>query len=250
MSTPIEFEITVNPVPNVDLVDNQTVCNGDQVSQIDFTGNVPGTVFNWTNNTPSIGLAAAGSDLIPAFTAINNTNAPVTATITVTPEFIAGGDTCTGTPLVFTITVNPVPSVNPVADQTVCAGENVPQIDFSGNVPGASFSWTRTPEAIGLPANSGGNFVPAFIAANAGNTPLTSTFTVTASFTGNGLTCMSTPIEFEITVNPVPNVDLVDNQTVCNGDQVSQIDFTGNVPGTVFNWITAPVHRTGRCRIK
>ncbi|MBK9338672.1 MAG: HYR domain-containing protein [Lewinellaceae bacterium] len=236
VSTPIEFEITVNPVPNVDLVDNQTVCNGDQVSQIDFTGNVPGTVFNWTNNTPSIGLAAAGSNSIPAFTAINNTNAPVTATITVTPEFIAGGDTCTGTPLVFTITVNPVPNVNPVADQTVCAGENVPQIDFSGNVPGASFSWTRTPEAIGLPANSGGNFVPAFIATNAGNTPLTSTFTVTASFTGNGLTCMSTPIEFEITVNPVPNVDLVDNQTVCNGDQISQIDFSGNVPGTVFNW--------------
>jgi len=235
-STPIEFEITVNPIPNVEPVDNQTVCNGEQTDAVLFVGNVPGTVFNWANDEPSIGLAASGSGDILPFTAINNTNAVVVATITVTPSFTFGGATCTGTPVTFTITVNPAPGVNAVPDQTVCESDNVPQIVFSGNTPGATYSWTRTPESIGLPAVSGDNFVPAFVAANAGNTPLTSTFTVTPSFTANGVTCMGTSIEFDITVNPDPAVDPVLNQTVCNNTPTTPVVFSGPVAGTVFNW--------------
>lgn len=234
--TPIEFEITVNPVPTVEPVDNQTVCNGQQTDPVVFAGSVPGTVFNWTNNTPSIGLAASGSGNIAAFTAINNSNAPVVATITVTPAFTFGGTTCTGTPVAFTITVNPTPGVNAVPDQTFCVGANVPQITFSGNTPGATFSWTRTPAAIGLPANSGNNFVPAFLAANAGNTPLTSTFTVTPSFTANGVTCPGTPVEFDIAVNPTPGVNPVPDQTVCHNSPTAPVIFGGPVAGTVFNW--------------
>ncbi|MBK9398510.1 MAG: hypothetical protein IPN55_15220 [Saprospiraceae bacterium] len=47
---------------------------------------VLGTVFNWTNNTPSIGLPASGSGDIASFTATNATNDPVVATVTVTPS--------------------------------------------------------------------------------------------------------------------------------------------------------------------
>jgi len=235
-STPIEFEITVNPTPVVTQVDNQTVCNGQQTNPVLFAGNVPGTVFNWTNNTPSIGLAASGTGNIPAFTAINNANAPVVATITVTPSFTFGGKTCTGAPVAFTITVNPTPGVNAVPNQTYCTGANVAQITFSGNTPGATFSWTRTPAAIGLPATSGGNFVPAFVAANAGNAPLTSIFSVTPSYTGNGVTCPGTPVVFSITVNPAPSVNPVPNQTVCHNTPTAPVLFSSPVAGTVFNW--------------
>ena len=39
--------------------------------------------ITWTNDTPSIGLAASGSGQIPAFTAVNNTESPIVATITI-----------------------------------------------------------------------------------------------------------------------------------------------------------------------
>ena len=61
------------------------------------------TTFNWTNDTPSIGLAASGSGSISSFTAINTGSTTIVATITVTP--MVNG--CTGTPVQFTITVNP-----------------------------------------------------------------------------------------------------------------------------------------------
>ncbi len=65
------------------------------------------TTFNWTNDTPSIGLAASGSGNIPSFTSVNTGSTPIIATITVTP--MVNG--CSGTSIQFTITVNPTPDV-------------------------------------------------------------------------------------------------------------------------------------------
>lgn len=78
-------QITVVPTPSVNTVSNQTVCSGAMTSAVNFTGTQPNTVYTWTNSNPSIGLAASGTGNISSFTATNFTNAPVTATITVTP---------------------------------------------------------------------------------------------------------------------------------------------------------------------
>jgi hypothetical protein len=43
------------------------------------------TTYNWTNDKPSIGLAASGTGNILPFYAVNTGTTPVTATITVTP---------------------------------------------------------------------------------------------------------------------------------------------------------------------
>jgi len=83
---PITATVTVNPTPTVSPVPpNQTVCNTAPTAPVIFSGPVAGTTFNWVNNTPSIGLAASGTGNIASFNAINLTNTPVTATITVTP---------------------------------------------------------------------------------------------------------------------------------------------------------------------
>ena len=66
----------------------QEILNGQSTDPVTFTG--PGNAFTWTNDTPSIGLAASGSGSnIPTFTAINTGSAPVTATITVTSQQVA-----------------------------------------------------------------------------------------------------------------------------------------------------------------
>ncbi|MCK6690896.1 MAG: hypothetical protein L6Q97_02210 [Thermoanaerobaculia bacterium] len=234
----VQTTLIVVDIPSVDPVANQTVCNGSSTAAVNFTGPVPGTIFNWTNDNPSIGLAASGSGNIASFAAVNNGTAPVTATITVTPVTSpTTGAECTGASITFTITVNPVPSVDAIASQTFCVGAPVPSVVFTSNVPGAVFSWSRTNEAIGLAATSGTGNVPSFTAANATSAPLTSTFSVVASFTNNGVTCTGTPIQFTITVNPVPTVSATPlSQTVCNGSATTLIDFSTTVPGTIFNW--------------
>jgi gliding motility-associated-like protein len=74
---------------------NQTVTNGAPTAAVDLSET--GCTYNWVNNTPAIGLATSGKGNIASFTAINNGNSPVTATITATPvaagfAYIAHGD--------------------------------------------------------------------------------------------------------------------------------------------------------------
>jgi len=61
----------------------QTVKNGDATTPINFPG--AGCVYNWVNSDPSIGLPASGTGNIASFTAVNNGDSRVTATVTATP---------------------------------------------------------------------------------------------------------------------------------------------------------------------
>ncbi|MBS1503698.1 MAG: beta-propeller fold lactonase family protein, partial [Bacteroidetes bacterium] len=71
---------------------NQTVTNGSPTTAVNFPSN--SCAYQWTNNTPGIGLAASGTGNIPVFTAVNNTNSPITATISVTPSNAAFAYIC------------------------------------------------------------------------------------------------------------------------------------------------------------
>ncbi|MBI3136508.1 MAG: hypothetical protein HYZ14_17670, partial [Bacteroidetes bacterium] len=219
--------VTVNPIPTVVDPANQIVCANSATTAVNFTGAVAGTTYNWTNNTPSIGLAASGTGNIASFTAVNATSAIVTATITVTPTF-AG---CTGTPQTFTITVNPTPTVTDPANQTLCANTNTTAVNFTGTVAGTVYNWTNSNTTIGLAASGTGN-IAAFTATNAGTTAVTSTITVTPTVSG----CPGTPQTFTITVNPIPTVVDPANQTLCANTATTAVNFTGAVAGTTFNW--------------
>jgi len=117
--------LTVNANPTVNAVANQALCRGASTTAVNFTGSVPGTVYNWTNSNPSIGLAAAGSGNIASFVATNTTAVAQVGTINVTPSFTSGGITCSGTPISFTITVNPnLPLIiQAVPGTTLCEGD-------------------------------------------------------------------------------------------------------------------------------
>jgi gliding motility-associated-like protein len=203
--------IVVNPIATVNTVANQTVCNGANTTAINFTSPTTGgtIVYNWTNNKPSIGLAASGSGNIASFVGTNTTNAPVTATITVTPNYTNGGTTCTGTPTTSTITVNPTPTVNTIANQAICNNAATSAITFSGAVTGTVYNWTNNTPSIGLAASGTGN-IASF---NTTAAPVTATITVTPNYTNSGVTCVGTPTIFTITVNPKPTVSFTVNTT-------------------------------------
>ncbi|MCK6690468.1 MAG: hypothetical protein L6Q97_00025 [Thermoanaerobaculia bacterium] len=233
--------VQVNPTPQVDDVSDMTYCAGANVPAIVFTSDIPGATFAWSRTAPSpdIGLATtSGTGNVPAFTANPNLTAPATATFSVVASYTSNGQTCTGTPKQFTVTILPVPGVNAVANQTHCAGSDVPPVVFTSNVPGASFAWSRTvsnPD-IGLGPNSGNGNVPSFTANPNLTAPATATFSVVASYTQNGVTCTGTPIQFTMTVNPAPAVNAVPDMTYCDGDNVPSVVFTSNVPGATFDW--------------
>ena len=233
--TPQTFTITVNPVPTVNAVMPQVLCNGSATAAVNFSGNVAGTVYSWTNNNTSIGLAASGTGNIASFTATNTTAVVQTATITVTPSYTNGGTTCTGTPVTFTITVNPTPSVNTIANQTVCNGTATAAVTFAGPVAGTVYSWTNSNPGIGLGASGTGN-IPSFIAINTGSTPQTATITVRPTFTNGGISCTGATTTFTITVNPTARVNQPANQIVCNGATTAPVTFSGLPPGSVYNW--------------
>lgn len=234
VGTPQTISVTVNPTATVTPPTNLIVCSGTTVSPAAFTSPqtpAASVTYTWTNSNPAIGLAASGSGNLPSFSATNPGTTPLIANITVTPFY----DGCPGTPYtLYSIRVNPTPTVNAVADQTRCRGTNTATINFTGAVTGTTYSWTNNNTAIGLAANGSGTSIGSFTTINTGNTPLVATITVTP--TANS--CPGTPITFTITVNPTPTVNAVANLTnICNGSLTPAVNFTGNnVPGVVYNW--------------
>ena len=231
---PKTFTITVNPTAVVTAVTNKTFCNGATTGVTTFSSpNTGGTVsYSWTNSNPAIGLVASGAGNLPTFTATNAGVAPITATITVTPSFTNAGVTCSGTAITFTITVNPTPTVNVVADQTVCANTATAAVNFTGAVAGTVYSWTNSNPAIGLAASGTGN-IPSFVATNGAATPISATITVTPNY-GATPTCSGTPRTFTITVNPLTVVTCPGNITVTSvlGTCTAAVTYTATVTGT------------------
>jgi len=235
------FTITVNPAGQVNLPDNQVVCQGSSTSAVNFsTANTGGTTtYSWTNDATGIGLLSGGAGNIPAFTATNTTGIPIVATITVTPTFTNGTVGCAGTPKTFTITVNPVGQVNATANQIVCQGNSTAAVNFSSANTGGitTFAWTNSASSIGLAAGGTGN-IASFSAINSTTAPVVATITVTPTFTNGAVSCAGMPQIFMITVNPDGQVNVPANQVVCSGVSTTGVTFTTNntVGTTTYSW--------------
>lgn len=187
--------VTVKPIPNAHGQNNVTLCDSTTSPDFFLNGDVPNTVFTWSNNQPGIGLAASGTgDILPALINIPG-NQNVVMTITVTPSL----NGCIGANESHTITVLGNPIVNPVNDLNLCNELGSGAINFSGTA--TSYTWANTNASIGLGATGTGN-ISSFIPTNAGSFPIVATVNVTPVLTSGGTTCLGTPESFTITVNP------------------------------------------------
>ena len=229
------FTITIKPVPVLQQIADRTLCIGNQSTIITFTGPPSGTSFVWTNSLSVIGLAASGTtNFIPSFIATHSTGSTInqvdTALIQVTPTF--GG--CSGTPINFTIFVNPILKADSLPDFVLCEGDTFPLITITGNAPNVFYTWTSNNNSIGL-GNSGQVVIPDFVA-TAGNVNTTATVIITPNLAN----CQGVTDTFLITIRPKPNViiDLL-NQGNCHNVATQPVNFTSNVAGTSYTWINA-----------
>ncbi len=229
--TTTNFNITVDPSPAITQPAAQSFCNGSNTTTINFTSNLNGTHYAWTNDHPEIGLAATGTGNIGPFIAANTGTAPIIATITVTP--VTGS--CPGVAKQFTITVNPSPEVNSIGNQAVCNGNATTQFAFSGSA-GAVYNWTNSNPGIGLAASGTGD-IPSFTAINPGSSVLTATIMVTPVFINGTQTCSGASKQFTITVNPSPTVATIAVQQLCSGSSATSVHFTGSIAGATYSWV-------------
>ena len=204
-------QILINPTPDVLQTPNQALCNGATTNAIAFTGSVSGTVYDWTNSAPSIGLPASGSGNIAPFTATSNGFSTSVASITVRPT--AAG--CTGPAKVFTITINPVPSVIQPPNQSLCNGATTNLITFTGGMGNTTYNWSNNNSSVGLAALGSGD-IASFKVINTGNTVMTAAISVTPSTSF----CPGASVAFFITVYPTPAVTAGNDRIVCIGSSL------------------------------
>jgi hypothetical protein len=229
----------VNPNPSVTPPANQSVCTGTTTTAVTFSGSaVAGTVYNWTNNATSIGLAASGTGNIAAFTATNTGSSPVVATITVTP--VGGG--CTGPAQTFTITVYPKPSITAFSSGfTECiGGTQTLSVTASGGTPPITYQWQNGGATGAAWTNIGGATAAIY-------TPLSTTAGTTlyrVIVVSSAGTACDTLISSNITVNivndPIVSVTTIPT-TVCVGASVSLTATTTVGVGTCnIQWQSSP----------
>ncbi len=233
--------VMMNPAGQVNQPGNQVVCNGGSTATVTFTtvNNDGITSYAWTNSTTAIGLPGAGAGNINSFTAINTTNAPIVATITVTPTFTMGTASCVGEVKTFTITVNPTGQVNQPASQVVCHGTSTSVFFNTTNTGGTvTYSWTNSNTTIGLTLSNGTGNISAFTAVNTGTSYAVALITVTPAYTNGEVSCEGPSKSFTITVNPLGQVNNIASQEVCHNTSTSAVVFsTINTGGnTTYLW--------------
>jgi len=115
------FLITINPYPVVYVPNDTVLCAGESTTLYSFSSSVIGATYTWVNNDASTGLGTTGNTNVSSFTTQNTTTSPIVSEISVTPS----ANACPGDPVVFSITVNPLPYPDAGPDQIICLGDSI-----------------------------------------------------------------------------------------------------------------------------
>ncbi len=208
-------QVAIGDNPTVNAISSQSVCNDVNFNTILFTGNT-GTQFSWVNSNTAIGLAGSGSGNIASFTGTNTTKNIISGILTVTPSI----GTCVGTAKTFMLSVKPSDDASfSYASNKYCADDNNPSPTILGTT-GGKF----TANNAGISLNNGSGKITL-------GTSTPGTYNITY-LTGGACAKASTEV---ITLVPIPLVNPVVDQTVCEGSNFSTVTFSGSA-NTQFDW--------------
>lgn len=188
--------VTVNPLPTVNSGADETICDGDNVT-LNATGT--GSTFEWFIGGTTIGNNASIS-----------VNPSTNTTYTVQNT---DGNGCVNTDNLL-VTVNPTPTVNAGADETICDGESV-TLTASGSAP--TYEWFDGGTSLG-------NNASLSVSPNA------NTIYTVVNTAGNGCSISD---NVSVNVNPLPTVSAGTDFSICVGDDAN-LSATGS--GSTFEW--------------
>ena len=214
--------IQVLGLPTASIGSNATICTGDNAT---FTlSGTPGSTVDYTDGatTSSITIPASGTISISSPALYNTTNYTLLHV-----QSASCSQSLTGA---ITITVNPIPVIDPVSDINLCARGLVQIPAFTGT-NGISFAWTNTNTAIGL-ASSGTGTIPDFTAVNNQSGSQTAIIEVTPVINN----CAGTPVSFSITVNNLPVAHAGSDQSACLNDGIVHQIGAASSAGNTYSW--------------
>ena len=193
-------QTTINGYPTiVNSPSNQTICSGGTVSYIPLVQECyffQGTGANYLHsNSSCITGATSGFGSINNVL-INNSAIPCSITYTVTPT----QNNCSGGNSLFTVTVNPAPTVS-VNSPTICAGQTA-TLTASGTATSYTWSAGATPTGANTATVS---------------PTVTTTYTVTGT---NSYGCTKTAVS-TVTVSGVNPTVSVNSPTICSGESAT-----------------------------
>ncbi|MEM6358769.1 MAG: PKD-like domain-containing protein, partial [Bacteroidota bacterium] len=256
--TPIVVTVNVEPEPKLEFSETFiSICEGvslDDINNILSTPTTPsaGNVEFVLNGDPvatggvtgfSLGgtVYSPGDEITDTFD--NPSSANQTVTYRFTPRIVGStSGTCVGDDVNLVVTVTPRPVVIPdpadlipsIARPTIEVCSSEPRtIDLPIDIANGISSWTVTdnPDVDGEFESLGNSLFLSLI--NNSDVPQTITYTVTP-FSLFDNSCTGDPIEIDVIVNPLPEVDIFDASPVrCSGDEAG-IPLQG--VGNFFTW--------------
>ncbi len=222
MNTPSTAPVSATATPAV-------TCGG--ATTLNVTGGSLGTGASWKWYSGSCGGVFEGTG----------------STLSVSPSvnttyYVRAEGTCNTTLCVsVAVTVNPVPfAIATPSSAAFCSGGTT-AIALSSFTPGTTFAWTISPSGItGASAGSGASIAQTLT--NSGASPDSVVYTITP--TANS--CIGTPINVRVVVNPVPvaSITPAGAQTICAGI-VLGLALNSNAAGTTFTWTVVLTNAAG-----
>ena len=210
--------VTVVPDPTVNSLTPIVICDDAIGAAITFTGTA--SSYSWTCFNP-VGFGSSGNGNIPSYTASNEGNSALNATLVVTPV----GAFCNGSTVEVMVTVNPSPEVNAISPQTICSGNQF-EIEPASSVAGSSFNWTASSiDGLILEPASGVGPVSQVI-----NNTINLSGEASFTFTASALGCSGATTTAIATVVALPAVTSITAPVsmICAGESVAiEIEVTG-----------------------
>ncbi len=234
------FTIQVLPSPKVSPINNITLCSGSNQTEFAFSSTVSDMTYSWnSSNATEIGLPAnSGTGNLPAFVATNNSSTPKVVNVTVIPSNSNG---CLGTPVTFTITVNPLLTISkePLSTQKICVGGTINPltVSYTGGAGTTTYQWYSNTSN----SHIGGTLISG--ATSSSYTPPIFTvagnyyYYVVVSQSGSGCGAVtSQTAEVNVLPDPIVTTQPLASQTVCQSTASGELKVEESGGEGIFSY--------------
>jgi gliding motility-associated-like protein len=228
---PQTFHFNILPVPDIQAIGNQELCSGSTTAPVVFSGNVANTQYNWQHNGTNISLPTNGVGNIAGLSLTNFGASPQVINFNVVPQVNAPNLSCFGDTITFDWNLLPQPIINNLGPLVYCNNTPVASFGFSGIAN--QYNWVNNNTSVGVGA-SGLDSIGAFTAVNNLSTPNEALITVTPFYQTILNTCVGTPIDLELVVNPNAQVTPIQDEFNCH--EATTLGTIINGTGSSYDW--------------
>ena len=221
-----QVDVTVNPLPTATIAGTVTLCQNDADPTITFTGANGTAPYTFTYN-----VNGGANQTVTSIGATATVTAPTGTVGTFNYNLIsvqdASSTACSQAQVdLATVIINPLPTAIIAGDATVCLGDPLPTITFTGANGTAPYTFTYT-------INGGANTTVTSVGATATITVPTGTagtfsYDLVSVQDASATACSQVQVgNGTVVVNPLPTATIAGDITLCVNDVAPTITFTG-----------------------